>query len=46
MGPVVNEARYKQILEYIEIGKKEGRLIAGGNAVGERRRRVFILRRR
>jgi 1-pyrroline-5-carboxylate dehydrogenase len=34
MGPVVNEAALKSISEYIEIGKKEGRLIAGGNRVG------------
>ncbi len=30
MGPVINEGAMKSILEYIEIGKKEGRLIAGG----------------
>ncbi|HIE05240.1 MAG TPA: L-glutamate gamma-semialdehyde dehydrogenase [bacterium (Candidatus Stahlbacteria)] len=30
MGPVINEAAYKSILEYVEIGKKEGRLLAGG----------------
>jgi 1-pyrroline-5-carboxylate dehydrogenase len=30
MGPVVNEGALKSISEYIEIGKKEGRLIAGG----------------
>jgi 1-pyrroline-5-carboxylate dehydrogenase len=29
-GPVVNEGAMKSILEYIEIGKKEGRVIAGG----------------
>ncbi len=29
-GPVVNEGAMKSILEYIEIGKKEGRLICGG----------------
>jgi 1-pyrroline-5-carboxylate dehydrogenase len=29
-GPVVNEGAMKSILEYIEIGKKEGRLISGG----------------
>ncbi|WP_446741637.1 L-glutamate gamma-semialdehyde dehydrogenase [Silvibacterium acidisoli] len=33
MGPVVNEGSLKTILEYIEIGKKEGRLLTGGNAV-------------
>jgi 1-pyrroline-5-carboxylate dehydrogenase len=32
MGPVINEAAYKDILDYIEIGKKEGTVIAGGEA--------------
>ena len=32
-GPVVNQAAFKQILQYVEIGKSEGRIIAGGNAV-------------
>src|SRR5487761_1945212 len=30
MGPVISAGARKSILEYIEIGKKEGRLIAGG----------------
>src|SRR5438067_1108241 len=30
MGPVVNEGAMKSILEYIEVGKKEGRVVAGG----------------
>jgi 1-pyrroline-5-carboxylate dehydrogenase len=30
MGPVISAGARKTILEYIEIGKKEGRLIAGG----------------
>src|SRR5205814_1315510 len=30
MGPVVNANAKKSILKYIEIGKKEGRLITGG----------------
>jgi len=31
MGPVINESQFEKILEYIEIGKKEGaRLILGG----------------
>jgi 1-pyrroline-5-carboxylate dehydrogenase len=30
MGPVVNETAVKRIVNYIEIGKSEGRLIAGG----------------
>jgi 1-pyrroline-5-carboxylate dehydrogenase len=34
MGPVVNEGALKSISQYIEIGKKEGRVISGGNRVG------------
>src|ERR1700692_3461626 len=30
MGPVINEGAMKSILNYIEIGKKDGRLITGG----------------
>ncbi len=30
MGPVINEAAMKTILGYIDAGKKEGRLVAGG----------------
>jgi 1-pyrroline-5-carboxylate dehydrogenase len=33
MGPVINAAARTRILDYIETGKKEGRLIAGGNAI-------------
>lgn len=33
-GPVSEEGAYKKILEYIEIGKKEGRLVAGGGTAG------------
>ena len=33
LGPVVNEASLKSILGYIEIGRKEGKLIAGGAVV-------------
>lgn len=32
MGPVINENAKRTILGYIETGKKEGRLIAGGGA--------------
>ncbi len=35
MGPVVNEAAFRSISEYIEIGKKEGRLISGGGRAAE-----------
>jgi 1-pyrroline-5-carboxylate dehydrogenase len=34
IGPVVSERAYKKILEYIEIGKKEAKLVAGGVKVG------------
>jgi 1-pyrroline-5-carboxylate dehydrogenase len=33
MGPVINEDSRKKILSFIEIGKKEGRLINGGATV-------------
>jgi 1-pyrroline-5-carboxylate dehydrogenase len=33
MGPVVNRSAMDTILSYIEIGKGEGRLLTGGNAV-------------
>ncbi|HTM16104.1 MAG TPA: L-glutamate gamma-semialdehyde dehydrogenase [Terracidiphilus sp.] len=33
MGPVINKAAMDSILKYVEIGKKEGRLVAGGRAV-------------
>jgi 1-pyrroline-5-carboxylate dehydrogenase len=32
LGPVVNQSALDSMLAYIETGKKEGRLIAGGNA--------------
>lgn len=32
VGPVINQAALDSMLGYIETGKKEGRLIAGGNA--------------
>jgi 1-pyrroline-5-carboxylate dehydrogenase len=33
LGPVINQAALNSMLGYIETGKKEGRLIAGGNAL-------------
>ena len=33
MGPVVNETAMKRILNYIEIGKGEGRIISGGKRI-------------
>jgi 1-pyrroline-5-carboxylate dehydrogenase len=34
VGPVIDEKAYKSILNYIEVGKKEGRLVCGGKPVG------------
>src|SRR5436190_458410 len=34
MGPVVSEGAMKSILKYIDIGKREGNLINGGNVIG------------
>lgn len=33
MGPVVDEAAMKSILNYIDIGKQEGKLLLGGQAI-------------
>ncbi len=30
MGPVISKSAHKSILEYIDVGKKEGRLLSGG----------------
>lgn len=36
MGPLINESSLKNTLDYIEVGKKEGKLVAGGEkAEGE-----------
>jgi 1-pyrroline-5-carboxylate dehydrogenase len=35
MGPVINERALKSIQKYIEIGKKDGRLLFGGERIGE-----------
>jgi 1-pyrroline-5-carboxylate dehydrogenase len=34
MGPVINEKALESISRYIEIGKKEGRIVTGGERVG------------
>jgi len=34
MGPVINKSAMKTIQDYIEVGKKEGRLVAGGGPAG------------
>ncbi len=33
IGPVVNKSAYESMLRYIEVGKQEGRLVAGGSGV-------------
>jgi len=33
MGPVINKAALESMLAYIEAGKRQGRLVAGGNAI-------------
>ncbi|HEY5257257.1 MAG TPA: L-glutamate gamma-semialdehyde dehydrogenase [Candidatus Baltobacteraceae bacterium] len=35
MGPVINASALKSISDYIEIGKREGRLVAGGKRRGD-----------
>ncbi|MFA1822776.1 L-glutamate gamma-semialdehyde dehydrogenase [Virgibacillus oceani] len=40
MGPVIDQAAYQKIMEYIEIGKQEGRLVAGGK--GDNSKGFFI----
>ena len=42
MGPVVSEGAMKSILNYIEIGKKEGRLIHGGGVAKDAGDGYFI----
>ena len=41
-GPVVNEGAMKSILNYIEIGKKEGRVISGGGRASEHGEGYFV----
>jgi 1-pyrroline-5-carboxylate dehydrogenase len=35
MGPVVNERAFTSIVQYIDVGKKEGRLLIGGERAGD-----------
>src|SRR3990172_11416318 len=42
MGPVVNKAQYDSMLEYIEIGKTEGRIVTGGGAIPTKENGDFI----
>lgn len=42
MGPVVNEAAMRSIANYIEIGSKEGRLVAGGKVLDTPEKGYYI----
>ena len=42
VGPVVNRSAYDSMLRYIEIGRQEGRLVAGGHAVETAEHGYFI----
>ncbi|HEX5731387.1 MAG TPA: L-glutamate gamma-semialdehyde dehydrogenase [Blastocatellia bacterium] len=42
MGPVASKSAYESILNYISIGKGEGRLIAGGEPMAEQSQGWFI----
>jgi 1-pyrroline-5-carboxylate dehydrogenase len=42
MGPVVNEGALKTVLDYIAIGKQEGRLVAGGVVIETPEKGYFI----
>jgi 1-pyrroline-5-carboxylate dehydrogenase len=42
MGPVINEKAMQSILNYIEIGKKEGRLVHGGGRASDAGDGYFI----
>jgi 1-pyrroline-5-carboxylate dehydrogenase len=42
MGPVVNEGALKTILNYIEVGKNEGRLVAGGKPIDTPAKGYFV----
>jgi 1-pyrroline-5-carboxylate dehydrogenase len=35
LGPVIDENAYRKVLDYIAIGKSEGRLVAGGGTAGD-----------
>ncbi|MBX9688864.1 MAG: L-glutamate gamma-semialdehyde dehydrogenase [Candidatus Obscuribacterales bacterium] len=42
LGPVASKSAYESILNYIEIGKKEGRLMTGGKAFENEDKGFFI----
>lgn len=42
-GPVINEVAKKRVLNYIEIGKREGRLLTGGSTVETKDNGYYIV---
>ena len=42
IGPVINQAAYEKTLHYIEIGRSEGKLVAGGRALTRPEEGYFI----
>lgn len=43
VGPVVNDEQYKKVLDYIEVGKREGaKLLTGGKAAKAKEKGYFI----
>jgi 1-pyrroline-5-carboxylate dehydrogenase len=41
VGPVINEAAYRRVLDYIETGTREGRILLGGRAADARGRGIL-----
>jgi 1-pyrroline-5-carboxylate dehydrogenase len=41
-GPVISEKAYRKILEYLDIGKKEGTVLNGGHAIGDSENGYYI----
>jgi 1-pyrroline-5-carboxylate dehydrogenase len=44
VGPVVNKNAFRSILEYIDVGKKEGRVVAGGEPAGDLAKKGYFIR--
>ncbi|HEY66493.1 MAG TPA: L-glutamate gamma-semialdehyde dehydrogenase [Caldilineae bacterium] len=42
MGPVIDQAAFNKIMDYIEIGQEEGRLVLGGHAIETPEKGYFI----
>ncbi len=42
VAPLINRAAYDRVLQYIEVGKAEGRLVAGGDALNNPQGGYFI----